>query len=299
MSELRHCELTSACSPDVEDVSRSLESVAAGPWTLIYEGDNLVFRSGDILAKVARHPDGRERLENGIRMASLLSGHGIPTSEPASALVDTDAGPAVLWRYIPHRPVDPARMTYDDGFAFASALAALSRLGLQVQRAKEPLERVPYRLSSSRAPQEVTVKVQHAYETVSGSIHLDWSDLRLAHGDASSSNALFTSEGVLLVDLDAAGLYPIGWDLSCLRLHLLRRHRNDRAWAGASEAWPAALCEDDLQRMEIVKAMLSTSFMLTLEPTSTRLSSIVDSCLILERWVSSGVRPLDRLPSVL
>lgn len=87
-------------------------------------------------------------------------------------------------------------------------------------------------------------------------------------------------------DLDSAGERPLGWDVACLDVRLVREHRNSEAFDGVLDAWVSTLPAVDLHAMAILKATMATSFLLTLPPTSARLASITDRCATLVRWVS-------------
>lgn len=68
-----------------------------GPWSLLTSRDNDVYVDPTRLVKVARHPDGRERLRVGIETAKALHEVGVAVVEPLSDEVrGTGLGPATM-----------------------------------------------------------------------------------------------------------------------------------------------------------------------------------------------------------
>jgi Ser/Thr protein kinase RdoA (MazF antagonist) len=271
---------------DASGVGCHLSEALGGQWVLIYEGDNLVLRSDDRVAKLARHPDGRQRLQTGLSVAVKLAAAGIPVVQPLRPeLLETAAGPVSLWPYTGHRRLEAPDLGYEDGYQLGLALAALTQLPTGGDRSWDPLSRIPHRLATSEAPPGVVAAVARTVELVQNEVFLDWAASQFAHGDASTANALFTASGVLLIDLDSAGERPLGWDVACLDVRLVREQGNTEAFAGVRAAWRRTLAAVDLRAMAILKATMATSFLLTLPPTSARLASITDGCATIERWV--------------
>lgn len=272
---------------DASGVGRHLSEALGGQWVLIYEGDNLVFRSDDRVAKLARHPDGRQRLQIGLSVATKLAAAGIPAVQPLRPeLLETAAGPVSLWPYTNHRHLEAPDLSYEDGYQLGLAHAALAKLPTDGDRSWDPLSRIPHRLETSAAPPGVVAAVARTVELVKDAVFIDWTVSQFAHGDASAANTLFTASGVLLIDLDSAGERPLGWDVACLDVRLVREHRNSEAFDGVLDAWVSTLPAVDLHAMAILKATMATSFLLTLPPTSARLASITDCCATIVRWVS-------------
>jgi Ser/Thr protein kinase RdoA (MazF antagonist) len=272
-------------------VGRRLTEALGGSWLLIYEGDNLVFRSDDRIAKLARHPDGRQRLQTGLTAAATCATAAIPVVQPLRPeLVETSAGPVSLWPYIDHRGLEAPDLDYEDGYQLGLALAALAQLPTDGAPPWDPFSRIPHRLGATEAPPDIVATVARTVELVQGSVCLEWGSSQFAHGDISAANALFTTAGVFLIDLDSAGQRPLGWDLACLDVHLVREHRNAEAFTGALDAWTTTLPPVDLRTMAILKATMAATFLLTLPPTSVRLASITQRCATIERWVSGTSR---------
>lgn len=265
-----------------------------GDWALMFDGDNLVFCDSTRVVKVAKHPDGRARLANGVTAAERASAHGVPVVAPLSTEVhDTPIGPLSLWPRIQHEPATAATLTRGHGAQLGSALAHLAQV--QVDPAGwDPLGRIGHRFDSTTAPVELVQRardlaIQLAFDPT------PTQELRFAHGDISTGNVLFTADGALLIDLDSAGPRPGGWDLACLDLHLVREAGNADAYAGVLHGWAevAPVPEVD-ERLVALKAFMATTFQLTFEPTTDRLTRIADRLEALENWrAGSG---LDRVP---
>lgn len=272
---------------DASGAERHLSEILGGQWVLIYEGDNLVLRSEGRVAKLARHPDGRQRLQAGLSAAARLATAGIPAVQPLRPeLLETAAGPVSLWPYTGHRHLAAPDLGYEDGYQLGLVLAALAQLPTGGDRSWDPLSRIPHRLATATAPPGVVAAVARTAELVKDAVSFDWEASQFAHGDASTANALFTASGVLLIDLDSAGERPLGWDVACLDVRLVREHGNAEAFAGVMAAWQRTQPAVDLRAMAILKAAMATSFLLTLPPTSARLASITDSCATIERWAA-------------
>ena len=277
----------SATGPGEHKLGLSLTEVLGGSWALMYEGDNLVFRSDNRVAKLARHPDGRQRLQTGLTAAVTCAAAGIPVVQPLyPTLVETRDGVVSLWPYVDHRHLKASMLDYEDGFHLGLVLAALAKLPADTSPEWDPLARIPYRLATTEAPPDIVAAVARTVELVQKAVTLEWTDHQFAHGDISATNALFTTAGVVLIDFDSAGRRPLGWDIACLDVHLAREHGNIKAFRGVLDAWTNTIPSSDLQTMAIVKAMMATTYMLTLPPTTARLSSIAERCATVERWIT-------------
>jgi Ser/Thr protein kinase RdoA (MazF antagonist) len=267
--------------------ARQVGEALGGSWSLIYEGDNLVFSDSSRVAKLARHPDGRQRLQTGLNAAAICASAGVPVVEPLiSELVETAVGPVSLWPYVAHRHVTAADLSYSDGYQLGLAIAAVARMPADQHLTWDPYARIPHRLEATDAPADVVAQVAITVAAAQQAVGLDGAQAQFAHGDMSVANALFTADGVLLIDLDSAGTRPFGWDLACLDFHVARDNANMAAFTGAMDAWGSTLPHVALDGMAIIKAVMATTFLLTLEPTAERLSVVIGRCARIDRWVA-------------
>ena len=110
-------------------IAKQLHSTLAGTWRLIQEGDNFVFCDGERVAKIARFPDGAERLQTGLSAAATCSSAGVDVVQPLTyQLLRIGSRHASLWPYVAHKNVGARNMTYDDGVMLGQTLAKLTRM---------------------------------------------------------------------------------------------------------------------------------------------------------------------------
>jgi hypothetical protein len=70
---------------------------------------------------------------------------------------------------------------------------------------------------------------------------------------------------VLLIDLDASGWRPAGWDMACLYVHFVLETTNHPAYDAVERACPRST--PNIGVLSLIKATLATTFILTLDPT--------------------------------
>ncbi|GAA2710899.1 aminoglycoside phosphotransferase family protein [Streptomyces luteosporeus] len=108
---------TSACTePFTEQRARELLAASGAPLpaaeaTLLSLGENAVFASGGLVAKVGRDASLQERAEREVRIASWLTECGVPAVRAAEPDVRVAGGhPVTVWHRVPAagRPADPA-----------------------------------------------------------------------------------------------------------------------------------------------------------------------------------------------
>ncbi|WP_249374687.1 phosphotransferase enzyme family protein [Streptomyces sp. I05A-00742] len=83
---------------------------AAREATLLALGENAVFATGGLVAKVGRHPSLADRAHRELRVATWLAESGVPAVRPAEAeVVPADGHPVTLWHRLPEpsRPAAP------------------------------------------------------------------------------------------------------------------------------------------------------------------------------------------------
>lgn len=282
-------------------LDQSLGSDGA-PWELIANRDNLVYATKNRLIKIAKHPDGPPRLLNGIKMAQLAASVGIPVALPTrSNLIQTQAGLASLWPYIHAQTIHPASLAGDHAFALGASLARLSTLTPDAPREWNPFRRAPHRILTSKYPANLTSRTANLIEQTKQHIKtLGMTSLLLAHGDASASNLLATSDTTIkIIDFDATGYFPPGWDLASLYSHLVTSHNNPQGFAQVLEGWESQNGKKHLswQHLSIVKAMTATSFLLTLEPTEQRIQALSIRLNAINSWLQTGIAP-KHLPGI-
>ena len=266
-----------------------------GNWSLLHVRDNLVFATATRVAKMARHPDGRSRLANGLQTALSARAHGVQVVTPlVDHLIETDDGPVSLWPRITHVGLDSPGLSTICAQGIGTALALLSQLDPGPPSAWDPFARVPHRLATSTAPRELRERAGSVVTAVAAATPaLDPAEFVFAHGDISTGNVLGTPDHrVWLIDLDSAGPRPRGWDLACLDVDLRLEAGNDEAMAAVREGWrseselPVSPCG-----LALVKATMATTFALTLDPTPDRCKAIDARLSAVLIWAQDGTAP--------
>ena len=266
-----------------------------GNWSLLHVRDNLVFATATRVAKMARHPDGRIRLANGLQTALSARAHGVQVVTPlVDHLIETDDGPVSLWPRITHVGLDSPGLSTICAQGIGTALALLSQLDPGPPSAWDPFARVPHRLATSTAPRELRERAGSVVTAVAAATPaLDPAEFVFAHGDISTGNVLGTPDHrVWLIDFDSAGRRPRGWDLACLDVDLRLEAGNDEAMAAVWEGWrseselPVSPCG-----LALVKATMATTFALTLDPTPDRCKAIDARLSAVLIWAQDGTAP--------
>lgn len=266
-----------------------------GDWSLLHVRDNLVFATATRVAKMARHPDGRNRLANGLETALSAHAHGVQVVTPlVDHLIETDDGPVSLWPRITHVGLDSPGLSTICAQGIGAALALLSQLAPGPPSAWDPFARVPHRLATSTAPRELRERAGAVVTAVAAATPaFDPAEFVFAHGDISIGNVLGTPDHrVWLIDLDSAGPRPCGWDLACLDVDLRLEAGNDKAMVAVREGWRA---ESELPvspcGLALIKATMATTFALTLDPTPDRCQAIDARLSAVLIWAQDGAAP--------
>lgn len=276
-----------------EHACAALSDAVGGTWSLLAVRDNIVLQSDTLVAKMPRHPDGIDRLRNGVTSATFARRATSCVLQPAQPeLVSTEAGPASLWPRITHESATGSTLSGTAAANLGRALAELSRVPHE-DAAWDPYSRVPGRLSRTTFP---TADVEHvrAVAQVAAGLVPSYSVSAFAHGDASVGNALVTLDGgVLLIDLDSAGSRPAGWDLACMYAHLALEGGRHDLFDAVLRGWVDRAPEPSGWReWALVKAAMATSFLLTMEPTERNRDILGRRCSAMLNWVDSGVAPV-------
>lgn len=259
--------------PDIAARARAAlasDDLPERPWIVLSVRDHLTLYGDGVVAKVARPGmHGSTRLTRGLRTALELADAGHPVQRPLFDLVRTsDIGPVSLWPYVRNAPLDASTLTPD----LAERLGAtLARLAQHKTGAVEwyPFDRLDERMDAGtgHVPNTqllaLTDLARKAYDWAveSGA----WENGHTAHGDFSLDNVLLTGDTFSLIELDALGLCPAGWDLACLLLRVNLQTYNPAAAAAAAAGWAqhAPVPEpDQLAAMMAVKLVKSTSYAL-------------------------------------
>jgi hypothetical protein len=290
----KDCQISPRADATEVDTARALGESLGGQWHQIYAGDNEVFRSGDRIAKVPRHPDGPARLANGLRCATTLATNGVPVLHPLEEeLVLTGAGPVSLWPYVENRPQNPDSCSKEYANALGEALGQLSLVPPDAPCSWEPFERLQRRLAEYHSPLTSSMRevVEHVrnYTKLAPPPQWQW-----AHGDISVANTLMNEQGeVLLIDLDSSGPRPPGWDMACLWVHLVLENKNqvvyDEALSSATAVGGHVPDLAQLVDLALIKATMSTSFLFTMGSPAKHHDVIAARIEVLHRWVRGEV----------
>ncbi len=272
------------------------KAFGGGPWLLHASRSNFVYFDPTRVAKVARPtPHGLAQLENGVEHAFVLHEFGVPVVLPLLDYVEETAlGPTSLWPLVEHVNVTPRTITPTQARELGRVISLVARCNVGVSTPWDPFSRVTHRLENSTFPWSTIRRTQKLAELVEPMSRLvSGFDYEMAHGDAAISNCLFLADGsVVLIDLDQSGWRPRHWDIANLYNNLVIEQDNVQAFVAFLEGHGDV---DEVARVgavmeaALVKATLTTTFGLTLEPTPEHISAMRMRLDQMFEWVAGKV----------
>lgn len=200
---------------------------------VLADGDNLVLQDSTTVLKVSKS-GGPARLKNGLRSAIVFGQRGVPCVQPIyPALKETELGPTTFWPRVFHHSLTSKTMDVETSDSLGKVLAKVSNLprnddlswgGATVDMGSQSRRGL---WGTEAQHVELSIQLGKAVQWVrlSGAL-VDW---RMSHGDITLSNVLVTGSGIQLIDLDSAGMAPMGWDLACVLAELKLEGNNNAA----------------------------------------------------------------------
>ena len=269
------------------DAYAAVSGVLDGSWDLISFSDNLVFASSEYVIKIGVRPDSRSRLENGVLGAVKAKSAGACALEPIGGVVDTPLGPVSLWP----RLQDPRRLDPQSAAVAGRYFSYLPSIPVTSESLWDPFVRVKHRLEKSTLPVDAERMMESLVQLSVEKSPLQ-GKLVFTHGDASFSNILNTPKGPVLIDFDSCGARPYGWDLACLKFSSLESSSGSSLFEAVLSAWSELRrVPDRWEEWVQVKAVLATSFMMTLPPSPQLEHVFWERCKVLRTWLTLGDPP--------
>ena len=267
------------------------ESGLVEDWKLLYSQGNSIYATKTRVAKIARTQD-EQWVEHGLKVAIFAGENGIKAVQPIiKTMVETQLGKATLWPRVNHYRVEAINLNPTEGSKIGQQVALISKLEYGQGRPWEPFHRLEHRVSITNFPEEVIISIRQLVEMVSLLIPtrlLDSSKFLFAHGDVHIGNMLF-NEDINIIDFDSANWYPKGWDIAFLYNHLVLENNNKITFDSLKERYIdfGGYFSDDIPILCLVKALISTTYGLTLEANPKRIKALAIRLEILGKWVNT------------
>jgi len=260
-------------------------------WKLLYSQGNSIYATKTRIAKIARTQD-EQWVEHGLRVAIFAGENGIKAVQPIiNTMVETQLGKATLWPRINHYRVEAINLNPMEGSKIGEQVALISKLKYGQTKLWEPFHRLEHRVSITDFPEEIIISIRQLAEKVSSLIPLrllDSNEFLFAHGDVHIGNMLF-NEDINIIDFDSANWYPKGWDIAFLYNHLVLENNNKITFDSLKERYIdfGGYFSGDIPILCLVKALISTTYGLTLEANPKRIKALAIRLETLGKWVNT------------
>jgi Ser/Thr protein kinase RdoA (MazF antagonist) len=208
---------TATAAVALRDVCRQLGLDPTGS-RLLRLGENAIYALVDrnLVVRIARSADTRERVEREVAIARWLAHQSFPAVRLAQGLpqvVPADGRLVTFWELVTE--TEEPKSTADLGTILAR-FHALPRPSFPLPKF-DPFSVVPPRLAKpgDARPADVTYLADLHRQLVESYAALEFpTPFGLIHGDAHRSNLLASESGVLLSDFEVVAFGPREWDLT-------------------------------------------------------------------------------------
>lgn len=245
---------------------------------------NRVWANGRVVAKISASERAGKQFRNAHRWAPILRSYKVRCPQPVAPVMDSPVGFVSAWEQVNHDVV-----TVDDltGWMVKDAIQQL----LKIEHIPVPLGYVGHRWMGldlvrvrllSHANHRLAARVGEVYELAKSRVPVPPATV-LGHGDAHLRNMLYQGSNVSLIDFDSMGMFPKGWDLAAFWNNVMWEGGNMIAW-GTRQPPPLSL--------RIIKALYSTSFLLTVSNSMDVADIIEQRCGVLEDVLATGREPI-------
>ena len=220
--------------------------------------------------------------DNGIKAVQLITKN----------IIDTDLGKASLCPRVRHNRVEASNLSKSDAREMGREIALISNLNYGRSREWNPFHRLTHRIEITDFPKDIVSKIKEVIEIASARIPiglLDSQKFLFAHSDTHIGNMLFNENGLNIIDFDSANWYPVGWDISFLYNHLALENNNLVAFNELRESYLDAggLLSENQDILSLIKALVSTTYALTLQAKPERVEALRLRLKVLESWANS------------
>lgn len=253
-------------------------------------GTNAVFRSGDVLIRVAHPGYDLVSLYEQSDLIDFLVDRGFPTPGRLSPVMEVDGRLVTCWGWVEGSAEPSDRL-------FGALMRRFHQVAADYPgRAPgwTPQLRAQARLGDSvvDVPQcDREVLEQHLTNLLEGVGEADLGPEGLIHGDAHSGNVLAGQEQYWLLDFERFSRGPIEWDLTQRAAKAKFFDGDDAGWYEFLAGYGDITLSAHHDRLVDLRALIMTTWLLTLEPTPAVLAERTVRLEYWHAWSQRGAPP--------